>query len=537
MTIIGRQHIMEAPTPNTQTSKSKPIKTTGETFDIVIIGGGINGAGIAADAAGRGLNVFLCEQNDLASGTSSASSKLIHGGLRYLEHYEFRLVKEALAEREVLLNKAAHLVSPLKFIMPHRPHLRPSWMIRCGLFLYDHLSKRNTLPKAKRINFQNESPFKPEIKKGFQYYDCWVDDARLVITNAIDAHNRGASINIQTQCTKLSFDNELKLWHVELFNKQTQETYSIKARNIVNASGPWLNKFLADALPSVKPQRRIRLIKGSHIIVPRAKDLDQAYILQNEDNRVVFVLPYLDKFSIIGTTDKEYEGKPEDVAIDDWEVNYLIKVFNQHFNTAISQNDIISTYSGVRPLCDDESSDPSAITRDYTLALHKQSDRNALISIYGGKITTYRKLAEAVMEKLAPFTPEASRAWTSNEPLPGSDRMGQSLNDIKNKIRHTHTWLTPTEVQRFARSYGLLCLDFLSGKESHKDMGEDFGAELFAAEVDYLLDSEWAIEAEDILWRRTKLGLLLTVEQHEALVEYIAQRKIHSIPEVTKKMA
>jgi glycerol-3-phosphate dehydrogenase len=534
MTIFERQRIMEA--LNTYPTSAKLSRdANGKLFDIVVVGGGINGTGIAADAAGRGLKVFLCEQNDLASGTSSASSKLIHGGLRYLEHYEFRLVKEALAEREVLLNKAAHLVSPLKFVMPHRPHLRPSWMIRCGLFLYDHLSKRNTLPKAKTVNFDHGSPFKPGIKKGFQYFDCWVDDARLVITNAIDARNRGASINTQTQCTKLSFDKELKLWHVELFNKVTNETYSVQAHNIVNASGPWLNKFLSDAVPSIKPHRRIRLIKGSHIIVPRAKDLDQAYILQNEDKRVVFVLPYLDKFSIIGTTDKEYEGKPEDVSIDDWEVNYLINVFNQHFNTAISHSDIVSTYSGVRPLCDDESSDPSAITRDYTLALHIQSEKNALISIYGGKITTYRKLAEAVMEKLAPFTPTASRAWTSSTPLPGSEKIGQSFNDIKTTIHHTHTWLTQSEVDRFAKSYGLLCLEFLKGKESHKDMGEYFGAELFAAEVDYLIRSEWATKVEDILWRRTKLGLVLTAEQQETLNQYIKSNTRHCIPQITKE--
>ncbi len=526
MIIIERRVSM-----NPHTSNSKPPikhKAQQPIYDIAIVGGGINGTGIAADAAGRGLNVFLCEQNDLASGTSSASSKLIHGGLRYLEHYEFRLVKEALAEREVLLNKAGHLVSPLKFVMPHRPHLRPSWMIRCGLFLYDHLSKRNTLPKARKVNFDQDSPFKSEIKKGFQYYDCWVDDARLVITNAIDARNRGASINTQTECTKLNYDATNKLWQVELFNKISQETYSIKARNIVNASGPWLNKFLSEAVPSIKPQRKIRLIKGSHIIVPRAKDLDQAYILQNEDKRVVFVLPYLDKFSIIGTTDKEYKGKPEDVSIDDWEVNYLIKVFNQHFKTSINQDDIISTYSGVRPLCDDESSDPSAITRDYTLAMHIQSERNALISIYGGKITTYRKLAEAVMNKLSPFIPDASRAWSAHTPLPGSETFGQSLNEIKNKIRHTHVWLTQTLIDRYASSYGLLCLEFLKDKQTHKDLGQYFGAELFAAEVDYLLDCEWATTAQDILWRRTKLGLFLTVEEQSNLETYILDRMQHA---------
>lgn len=509
---------------NAQNISHPALENQEQTFDIAIIGGGINGTGIAADAAGRNLKVFLCEQNDLASGTSSASSKLIHGGLRYLEHYEFRLVKEALAEREVLLNKAAHLVSPLKFVMPHRPHLRPSWMIRCGLFMYDHLSKRNTLPKAKKVKFDIESPFKPEIKKGFQYYDCWVDDARLVVTNAIDAHQRGARIETQTQCTELHFDQQDKLWVVRLLNKLTRESYTIKAKNIVNASGPWLNKFLSDAIPSIKPQRRIRLIKGSHIIVPRAKDLDQAYILQNEDKRIVFVLPYLDKFSIIGTTDKEYQGEPENVEIDDWEVNYLLKVFNQHFKTAINEQDIVSTYSGVRPLCDDESSDPSAITRDYTLALHEQTNQNALISIYGGKITTYRKLSEAVLSKLAPFIPLASRSWTSQEASPGSDFYGQTVDQIKQIIREKHAWLTHTEVERFSKSYGLLCLKFLDGKTSHKELGQYFGAELFAAEIDYLMDHEWATCTSDILLRRTKLGLFLSEEEKSQVEHYVQNR-------------
>ncbi len=495
-----------------------------QIFDIAIIGGGINGTGIAADAAGRGLNVFLCEQNDLASGTSSASSKLIHGGLRYLEHYEFRLVKEALAEREVLLNKAAHLVSPLKFVMPHRPHLRPSWMIRCGLFLYDHLSKRNTLPNARKLKFDLNSPFKPEIKKGFEYYDCWVDDARLVVTNAIDARNRGAQIHTQTQCTRLDFLADKNVWQLELMNKTTQQSFTIKAKNIVNASGPWLNQFLQEAAPTIKPARRIRLIKGSHIIVPRAKDLDQAYILQNEDKRVVFVLPYLDKFSIIGTTDKEYQGKPEDVQIDDWETDYLIKVFNQHFKTPISRANIISSYSGVRPLCDDESSDPSAITRDYTLALHKQSEHNALVSIYGGKITTYRKLAEAVLDKLHDFIPEASRAWTAKCAMPGSAFIGQTLAEIQTEIKKSHPWLNTSEIERFSKSYGLLCFEFLKGKSSHADMGPYFGAGLFAAEIDYLIQQEWAHSADDILLRRTKLGLFLNAEEKAHVAEYIIQK-------------
>jgi len=497
-----------------------------QIFDIAVIGGGINGAGIAADAAGRGLSVFLCEQNDLASGTSSSSSKLIHGGLRYLEHYEFRLVKEALAEREVLLHKAPHLVSPLKFVMPHRPHLRPAWMIRCGLFLYDHLSKRNTLPKAKKVRFGSRSPFKSSLTKGFQYYDCWVDDARLVVANALDAKNHGAQIEIQTECRSLKFLETEKVWQVVLFNKLTSELYEIKALNIVNASGPWLNQFLVSAAPKVKPARNIRLIKGSHIIVPRSKDLDQAYILQNEDKRVVFVLPYLDKFSIIGTTDKEYKGRPEDVSIDDWEVDYLLKVYNQHFSSSLVWEDIVSTYSGVRPLCDDESSDPSAITRDYTLELHEESPNNALISIYGGKITTYRKLSEAVLEKISPYLSTKTRAWSAASPLPGADKFGQTLEQIHSSLSHKFAWLNQQQMKRYSKSYGLLCQQFLTGKKTHNELGQHFGADLFAAEIDYLIDYEWATSADDVLWRRTKLGLFLSSTEKEQVQLYIEKRLI-----------
>jgi glycerol-3-phosphate dehydrogenase len=421
-----------------------------QIFDLAIIGGGINGTGIAADASGRKLNVFLCEQNDLASGTSSSSSKLIHGGLRYLEHYEFRLVKEALAEREVLLNKAPHLVTPLKFIMPHRPHLRPAWMIRCGLFLYDHLSKRNTLPKAKTIKLEERSPFKKIITKGFEYYDCWVDDARLVVTNAIEARNNGAEIKTQTECTAIKFSTEDQLWTVSLFDKISNKSYEITAKNIVNASGPWLNQFLETALPDIKPARKIRLIKGSHIIVPRNPHHDGAYILQNEDKRIIFVLPYLDDFSIIGTTDKEFTGKPESVSIDDWEVDYLLDVYNKHFITDLVKTDIISTYSGVRPLCDDESSDPSAITRDYTLELQAFSENNALISIYGGKITTYRKLSESVLLKLKPFFTNDTKPWTANSPLPGTNAYGQTFDEIQRTIQSQHPWLDNTLLTRLS---------------------------------------------------------------------------------------
>lgn len=500
------------------------MNTNKQIFDLAIIGGGINGTGIAADASGRNLNVFLCEQNDLASGTSSSSSKLIHGGLRYLEHYEFRLVKEALAEREVLLHKAPHLVTPLKFIMPHRPHLRPAWMIRCGLFLYDHLSKRNTLPKARKVKLDQQSPFKDGITKGFEYYDCWVDDARLVVTNAIEARNKGAEIKTQTACTSIKFSADKQLWTVSLYDKIYDKEYEITAKNIVNASGPWLNQFLETALPDVKPARKIRLIKGSHIIVPRNQNHEGAYILQNEDKRIIFVLPYLDDFSIIGTTDKEFTGTPESVSIDDWEIDYLIEVYNQHFKTGLVKTDIISTYSGIRPLCDDESSDPSAITRDYTLELQSFGENNALISIYGGKITTYRKLSEAVLLKLKPFLPKAIKPWTANSPLPGAAKYGQTLDEIQRLISTQHPWLNSKLLTRFSNSYGLMCLGFLSNRISIESLGLNFGADLYQAEIDYLLEHEWASCANDILWRRTKLGLFLTPEQSKQVDLYVKEK-------------
>ena len=508
-----------------------------QVFDLAIIGGGINGTGIAADASGRNLKVFLCEQNDLGSGTSSASSKLIHGGLRYLEHYEFRLVKEALAEREVLLHKAPHLVSPLKFIMPHRPHLRPAWMIRCGLFMYDHLTKRNTLPKARKVKLDNSSPFKVNITKGFEYYDCWVDDARLVVTNAIEARNKGAQIQSQTECKSIKFSNKNKLWTVVLYDKMANNEYTILAKNIVNASGPWLNQFLESASPDVNPVRKIRLVKGSHILVPREKSHDGAYILQNEDKRIVFVLPYLEHFSIIGTTDKEFTGKPEAVSIDDWEVDYLLKVYNRHFKTAVSETDIVSTYSGIRPLCDDESLDPSAITRDYTLELQSQSPENALISIYGGKITTYRKLAEATLLKLQPFLPGKMQTWTADSPLPGAKKFGQTLDEIKFLINKEHPWLDSKQLERYSKSYGLMCLGFLEGKQFPEALGINFGFDLYQAEIDYLIENEWAYKAEDILWRRTKLGLFFNKEQVKQVEQYIHDKVgINATTEIAKEI-
>ncbi|TNC82033.1 MAG: glycerol-3-phosphate dehydrogenase [Oleiphilus sp.] len=500
------------------------MKSEVQSYDIAVIGGGVNGTGIAADAAGRGLSVFLCEQNDFASGTSSTSSKLIHGGLRYLEHYEFRLVKEALAEREVLLKKAPHLVSPLKFTLPHRPHLRPAWMIRSGLFLYDHLSRRNSLPRARKVRFGEDSPLHANMKVGFEYYDCWVDDSRLVVTNALDAERHGATIKVQTECVSARFDEVSDSWQLTMREGASQRQFEIRAKHIVNASGPWLNQFLEHAFDGFKVPRRIRLIKGSHIIVPRTLSTDGAYILQNEDKRIVFVLPYLDDFTIIGTTDKEYFGSPEDVSIEDWEVEYLLNIYNQHFDKALGKQSIVSTYSGIRPLCDDESDDPSAITRDYTLELHERSKHSVVLSIYGGKITTYRKLAEAAMRTLQPYLPGKTMAWTKDSPLPGADVFGQSLNDIKTRIAKAVPWLDHLRLERFSKSYGLLCLGFLETASKPQDLGEDFGSGLTRAEVDYLIEKEWARCAEDILWRRSKLGLRLTDEQVQHLQSYVSDK-------------
>lgn len=494
-----------------------------KVYDLFIIGGGINGCGVAADAAGRGLSVFLAEQKDLASGTSSASSKLIHGGLRYLEHYEFRLVKEALAEREVLLSKAPHLVSPLKFTLPHRPHLRPAWMIRAGLFMYDHLSKRNSLPSAKTVALGTDAGLKPEINKGFEYYDCWVDDARLVVNNAIEAVRLGAKIETGIRCESAHFSEKDGLWVIGCKDVETGDVFDIAAKHIINAAGPWMRQVIDKGVPQLKASRGIRLIKGSHIIVPRVPNGDSAYILQNEDRRIVFVLPYLNDYSVIGTTDKEYAGPLDNISIDEDEIDYLISVHNQHFLHEINARDIVATYSGVRPLCDDESNDPSAITRDYTIDCQSLGS-NAFISIYGGKITTYRKLANAVLEELRAFEPNLQKEWTRSTPLPGCAFFGETRDEIHSNLVTRFPWLTPELAKRYASSYGHLCEKFLNGRTSLRQLGRDFGQGLTESEVDYLIEHEWARTSNDILFRRTKVGYRFEPSQIEALETYITAK-------------
>ena len=489
---------------------------TSTEFDLIVVGGGINGAGIASDAAGRGLSVYLCEQNDFASATSSASSKLIHGGLRYLEHYEFRLVKEALKERETLLKNAPHLVKPMRFILPHRPHLRPAWMIRTGLFMYDQLGKRETLKKTKKIKFNGSSPLHSDIEQGFEYADCWVDDARLVITNLIQAKNKGANINNQTRCIWAKQIGSI--WQCQMENTETGKQYLITAKALVNAAGPWVEKFIKESTASKSPYG-IRLIKGSHIVVPKINQDNEAFILQNEDKRIVFVIPYLEDFSIIGTTDVEFEGNPSQVKISQEEINYLLKVSNDHFKQKLTETDIVWSYSGVRPLCNDESDSPSAITRDYTLAMSELNEA-PLLSIFGGKITTYRKLAEAAMEKLSPHFLQMGEPWTHKASLPGGE-FPEGKSEFITTLKNSHSWLDDKTINRYSDAYGTLCFIFLEKINSIEEMGEDFGHGLYKREVDYLVEHEWVRTAADLLWRRSKLGLFLSIKQQSHLNQYL----------------
>lgn len=487
-----------------------------EVYDVAVIGGGINGVGIAADASGRGLSVFLCEKDDLASHTSSASSKLIHGGLRYLEHKEFRLVREALAEREVLLAKAPHIVKPMRFILPHRPHLRPAWMIRAGLFLYDHLGKREKLPGSRSLKFGPNSPLKSEITRGFEYSDCWVDDARLVVLNAMAAREHGAHIHTQTRCVNARRAGGV--WDVQL-ERADGTLFSIQAKALVNAAGPWVAKFIRDDLKLDSPYG-IRLIQGSHLIVPKLYEGPEAHILQNEDQRIVFTIPYMGRFTILGTTDREYTGDPSKVSITDGETDYILKVVNAHFKKQLGREDIVRTYSGVRPLCNDESDNPSAITRDYTLSLSGGKDLAPILSVFGGKLTTYRKLAESAMAQLAPFFPSMKDSWTAKATLPGGEDM-TTPQALSEKLRSRCNWLPVEVAQRWAVTYGSRAWRLLEGARSIEDLGELIGGGLYTREVDYLCKEEWAHSAADILWRRTKLGLFTTEAQQQRLDQYL----------------
>lgn len=484
---------------------------------MIVIGGGINGAGIAADAAGRGLSVLLLEAKDLASATSSASSKLIHGGLRYLEHYEFRLVSEALAEREILLKMAPHIAFPMRFRLPHRPHLRPAWMIRLGLFMYDHLGKRTKLPASCSLKFDEFSSLKPEITRGFEYSDCWVDDARLVVANAQAVIEKGGEV--RTRAKVIRAIRSEGLWQVTAKNSDTDEIYHWRAKGLVNAAGPWV-KDLFDHQLSLKSPYGIRLIKGSHIVVPKVHNEEKAYILQNEDHRIVFVIPWMNEFSIIGTTDVEYHGNPADVAIDQTEIDYLLKVYNSHFRHNLTSKDIVWSYSGVRPLCDDESDSPQAITRDYTLDVHDIDGEAPLLSVFGGKLTTYRKLAEHAMEKLSCYYPKIGPAWTRESVLPGGHFSGNRDNFAR-QLQQQYAFISPSLARHYAYTYGSQSHILLNSAQQLDDLGQHFGQELYEAELRYLLKYEWIYALSDVIWRRTKLGMWLTQSEQERVNQWL----------------
>lgn len=487
-----------------------------EILDLMVVGGGVNGAGIAMDAAGRGLKVLLCEMNDLASATSSSSSKLIHGGLRYLEYYEFRLVREALAERESLLRNAPHIMWPMRFRLPHQPHLRPAWMIRIGLFLYDHLAKRELLAGSHGIKFGQNSALKDSIQRGFEYSDGWVDDARLVVLTAKAAEQKGATILTRTRCIQAVRESEL--WAVTLQDQNTGEQTTYRCRALVNAAGPWVSRLLGEAVKVPKP-KQIRMVKGSHIVVPRIHGEQQSYILQNEDGRIVFVIPYEDTFSLVGTTDVDYQGDPSKVAISEEETAYLISVVNSHFRNDISASDIVWSYSGVRPLMDDESADAQKASRDYTFEIDAKKGQAPLLSVFGGKITTYRKLAEAATDAMCRYFPHAGPAWTRNAPLPGGEFTNHA--ELEQRYSDQYPWLPEALRKRFVRTYGTLTESLLQNCASLEDLGQWFGSTLYAREVQYLVTHEWARTREDILWRRTKLGLHLQHADLQPLDSYM----------------
>lgn len=494
-------------------------------YDLLIIGGGINGAGIARDAAGRGLSVLLCEKDDLASHTSSASTKLIHGGLRYLEHYDFALVRKALIEREVLLNSAPHIIWPLRFVLPHHADLRPSWLIRLGLFLYDHLGGRKLLP-ATKTRTRNESdvfaPLKDQFSRGFEYSDCWVEDARLVTLNAMDAAAHGAEILTRTECVGLERAHDG--WTATLRMDGVRET-TVKAKAVINAAGPWVDHLAGLAGVKQDNAPSVRLVKGSHIIVPKLFEDERCFIFQHGDGRVVFAIPYENgRFTLIGTTDLAYEGDLNAVEASREEIEYLCDLANTYFRDPISSADVVSTYSGVRPLFEDQAKDASSVTRDYVLKL-EDHDSAPLLSVIGGKITTYRKLAEDVLATLGPRFPDMGPAWTKAAALPGGNIPGADFAAFERQCAETYPWLAASTRHRLARAYGSRIHLLLKGCDGMDSLGPRLGADLYQKEVDYLIEHEFARSAEDILMRRSKLGLHMTEDEIRA-VEAVFDSKL-----------
>ena len=479
-------------------------------YDLLIIGGGINGVGVARDAAGRGLSVLLVEQDDLAAHTSSLSTKLIHGGLRYLEYGEFRLVREALREREQLLAIAPHLIQTVRFVLPHDPAIRPAWLVRLGLFLYDHLAPRGRLEHSQRLRLLTDprgAPLKPVSSIGFEYSDCTVDDSRLVVLNALDARERGADIRVGVRLE--SARREDGHWLATLADTATGRKEEAQARILVNAAGPWVVETLNRRL-GLDAGKNMRLVKGSHIVTPRLYEGEHAYLLQNPDKRVVFAIPYQGRFTLIGSTETPHNGPPGDVAISPDETLYLIDTINRWFKRQLTPSEIVWSYAGIRPLFDDGSIQASAVTRDYAFDLDARGGGAPLLSVFGGKLTTYRKLAEHAMRDLSPFLPGMKQSsWTGGAPLPGGDFPGGDVARFIDELLLEKPFLGRPLASRLARAYGARVSRFIGPATSMGDLGRDLGAGLTEAELDYLVRAEWARRAEDVLWRRSKLGLHL----------------------------
>ena len=489
--------------------------------DIFIVGGGINGCGIARDAAGRGYSVYLAEMNDLASGTSSGSTKLIHGGLRYLEYYEFRLVRESLMEREVLWRMAPHIIWPMRFVLPHADGLRPAWLLRLGLFLYDHIGGRKLLPATRTLDMRRDAsakPLKPLFSKAFEYSDCWVNDARLVVLNARDAADHGATIRTRAKVASARRDGDL--WSIEVEDLLNGGIEQVKARLLVNAAGPWVDHVLSASL-GLNDVHNVRLVKGSHIVVPKKFDDPRAYFFQNRDGRIIFAIPYEEDFTLIGTTDQDYDGDPAASTISDAEIAYLCDAASEYFAKPVQRADIVWTYSAVRPLYDDGASKAQEATRDYVLKVEDHSGA-PLINAFGGKITTYRRLAEHMLEKIEPLLGARGKSWTAGAPLPGGDFAPTGFEAEVSRLKGSYPFLDLKLARRLTRLYGSKARVLLGLAKSQADLGRCFGADLYEAEVRYLMAHEWAATADDVLWRRTKRGLRLTAQEAAELDEFIA---------------
>lgn len=506
-----------------------------DTLDLFVIGGGINGCGIARDAAGRGLQVGLAEMNDLGGATSSSSTKLFHGGLRYLEYFEFNLVRHALKEREVLLKAMPHISWPMRFVLPFHKDMRfenstpisrilnivmpwmkgrrPAWLIRFGLFLYDNLGGRKILPGTRTLNLSDNPEGKPlfeRFEKAFEYSDCWVEDSRLVVLNARDAQQRGAQIFARTKV--VSANRVEGLWEIQLENTKTGKTQTLKARMLINAAGPWVGDIIQQKI-RLNSSENVRLVKGSHIVTKRLYDHDKCYFFQGTDGRIIFAIPYETDFTLIGTTDADHSDVSAKPECSDEEKNYLINFANQYFKKPITEDDVVWTYSGVRPLYDDGAQSASAATRDYVLSVNEDGEQAPVLNIFGGKITTYRVLAEDALEKVKAFFPDMKDNWTAGKPLPGGDFAVDGFDALVNTLRSDFGFLTERWAKRMVRAYGTEARDILGDAKVASDLGEDFGATLTQSEVEWLIDKEFCYFADDVVWRRSKLGLRLSPEQ------------------------